>query len=300
MDFRNVAGLTIPAGSVNKISIGGVVVWSKKNDGRYKILKDGVQVDRITIADLVSKVQDGSAQTDYGIGAQIVIPYHDEWDNNKYQLPFNFASFNQYQNKLVLQTHYAVPSTPIPFGNNLYCIYDNSYMKKWLHAYNTEHELTITEYADRKGFLGCLPQDFVEALQDVTFCNSVVKVFIPSRVQLNVAETLTKTATSGSYTIRDYSYTISYNHVVWEYWKTLIGSTAQKLEEYEEKRKVFGLDGVTRAATATSSYFNIPSYTQSGVKYSSSTQQCIFQKNGQCILSYASDSYQYLPACVIG
>ena len=29
MDFRNITGITIPAGRVNKISIGGVVYWNK-------------------------------------------------------------------------------------------------------------------------------------------------------------------------------------------------------------------------------------------------------------------------------
>ena len=47
MDFRGVTGLTIPAGSVNKISIDGVIYWNKEisddswlmlgfdRDGRY-------------------------------------------------------------------------------------------------------------------------------------------------------------------------------------------------------------------------------------------------------------------------
>ena len=76
-NFKISDSVTIPAGSVNKIVIGGVVVWSKKSANKYKILKNDEQVDSLTMFRIVTKVPNGDAQTDYGIGTQIVIPYHD-------------------------------------------------------------------------------------------------------------------------------------------------------------------------------------------------------------------------------
>ena len=91
MDFRSVTGVTIPPGSVSKISIGGVVVWNKAiSDGnKYKIMKNGVQVAEVTMSRLVKQVNNGVAQEDYGIGAQIIVPYNDPFNNTEYELPFN-------------------------------------------------------------------------------------------------------------------------------------------------------------------------------------------------------------------
>lgn len=52
MDFRNITGITIPAGRVNKISIDGVVYWNKaiSAGNKYKIMKDDVQVAEVTMS----------------------------------------------------------------------------------------------------------------------------------------------------------------------------------------------------------------------------------------------------------
>ena len=108
MDFRSVTGLTIPAGNVNKISIGGVVYWNKEISAgsKYKIMKDGIQIAQVTMSRLVKQVNSGAAQEDYGIGAQIIVPYNDPFNNTEYELPFNVGTFTAVGNKkLGLQAH---------------------------------------------------------------------------------------------------------------------------------------------------------------------------------------------------
>ena len=196
MDFRNVTGLTIPTGSVNKISIGGVVVWSK-NDGRYEIMKDGEVIDRITISDLVDKVQDCSAQEDYGIGAQIIVPYHDSWDDKDYRLPFDFVSFTAAgEGTVVLQSHYAIPTTALVYcqrtsSTSSYCKFEQSSIFKWLNSHETEHNLSATSYENKTGFLDCLPQDFVDVMLTNTVTVSNVnydcKFYVPHPNNYNAA-----------------------------------------------------------------------------------------------------------------
>ena len=117
MDFRNIINVTIPAGRVNKISIGGVVYWNKaiSAGNKYKIMKDDVQVAEVTMSRLVKQVNSGVAQERYGIGAQIIVPYTDPFDNITYDLPFNFGTFTAVGRRLGLQAHYGIPSQNIVY-----------------------------------------------------------------------------------------------------------------------------------------------------------------------------------------
>ena len=117
MDFRNITGITIPAGRVNKISIGGVVYWNKaiSAGNKYKIMKDDVQVAEVTMSWLLKQVNSGVAQERYGIGAQIIVPYTDPFDNITYDLPFNFGTFTAVGRRLGLQAHYGIPSQNIVY-----------------------------------------------------------------------------------------------------------------------------------------------------------------------------------------
>ena len=209
MDFRSVKSLTIPAGNVNKILIGGVVYWKKSNN-KYKIMKDGVLLAELTMQELVSQVNSGAAQEDFGIGAQIIVPYKDAWDGTTYDLPFNFGTFTAYgEGKLGLQVHYTVPIQVTPYSetkeetylgkrNNFYS-WKDSYAYKWLNAYATEHGITDNQglFVGRTGFLGCLPEDFVDAMsttthgheEDTTEATEATlvsgKVFLPSATNMS-------------------------------------------------------------------------------------------------------------------
>ena len=109
MDFRSVTGLTIPAGSVNKISIGGIVYWNKEISAgnNYSIMKNGVEIAKVTMPQLVKQVNRGYAEENYGIGAQIIVPFcYNLQKNYTYALPFNFGTFTAYgEGKLGLQAH---------------------------------------------------------------------------------------------------------------------------------------------------------------------------------------------------
>ena len=277
MDFRSVTGLTILAGSVNKISIGGVVVWSKKNDGRYKILKDGQLIDRITIADLVSKVQDGSAQTDYGIGAQIVVPYHDPFDDNDYELPFNFGTFTAYgEGKLGLQAHYAVPNQEIQYkASTRLCEWKDSYICTWLNS----------------DFLNCMPEDFSEAMISLKHGNTEEtlvssKMFILSlEASCASLDKVTQASPQPFYS----------DNMVWEYWSNKIG-IPQKYNETNTARVFYKANG-----KSADNYIIVPNYlytfNDKGILLEKF--MCMFSR-GTFNTSVASSYFFVVPACVIG
>ena len=285
MDFRSVTGLTIPAGSVNKISIGGVVVWSKKNDGRYKILKDGQLIDRITIADLVSKVQDGSAQTDYGIGAQIVVPYHDPWDNNDYKLPWNFGTFTVYgEGKLGLQTHYAIPTTALVYcertsEKNSNLDFSKSSIFKWLNSHGTEHNLSVTDYENKTGFLDCLPEDFIDATQTLFHSDELEPKFSAlSALAYNVS---------------------SVSSVIWEYWLQRINNTTVNMDNMlNTSRSAWKIYCIHDPSTSSA----IMTSTRGGRTVNNQYYNYMysFSDIGKFIFKGGDAPYRYQPYCVIG
>ena len=92
MDVSKAKRIITPAGELKRILSGGVVIWQKETANRYKILKNNIEVAQVTMSEFVKAIQSGAAQEDWGVGAQIVIPYHDPWDDNDYELPFNFGT----------------------------------------------------------------------------------------------------------------------------------------------------------------------------------------------------------------
>ena len=302
MDFRSVTGVTISSASVNKISIGGIVVW-RKNANKYKILKDNVLIDEITIADLVSRVQDGSAKTDYGVGTQIIIPYHDPFDNNNYNLPFNFGTFTAYgENKLGLQAHYAIPTvgvqygTPVDNDSSKYCTWSDSYMYKWLNSYNTEHEISHKDYVNKKGFLGCLPRDFTSAMLSTSHGNASY----PSASQ-EVSGKFFLPGAINSYAITGYSNKDAYydmlgdgENAVWEYWRERIGTTSPQTNSGQNANRIsYKID------TKQACNIRLPNIVHnSSSKYDS---VATFNYLGMYSMSIASSTDVFsLPACVIG
>lgn len=290
MDFRSVTGVTIPAGNVNKISIGGVVVWSKP-DSRYKILKGGNVADRLSLADFVSKVQDGSAETDYGIGAQIIVPYHDPFDNKDYNLPFDLGTFTAFgEGKLGLQAHYGIPNQDLPYGAGGRCILANSYFYYWSSG-TSSYKLTGTPYENKTALRYCLPEDFVNALNrrsyteldengNVTGGSYYFFILAVSELYASSAQVISRGRAYGSAISDTNSYT------VWEYWADRIGSL-QDSNEIRQARISYALDNT-----------NTPINTIS--KSATSSKMLRFDTSGKFISGNASDNYRYLPACIIG
>lgn len=263
MDFRNVKGIITPAGSLATIKIGNVVVWNKSTENKYPILVNGEQVDKLTMSRLGTKVQNGDAQTDYGIGAQIVVPYHDPWDGEKYKLPFDFGTFKTSSTpQLGLQAYYAIPSQNVPFGKdvsgNYSCSFssENCAVRLWLNAHGTEHNLNKTTqnpafepYENKRGFLGCLPEDFIEVING--------NIGILGAINMNFDM---DTKVPGSSTYKNWAFNIlnsSMGTNVWQYWEREI-TTKTLLHSSNEKYK--------RAQINSTSFFNYPYFTGDTVK----------------------------------
>lgn len=165
-------------------------VLSKK---KYIIRKNGVDITKISINQLINKIQDESIINDYGYGSQIVLPYIDSNNNIEYELPFNFGTMQTFIaedystfNGLGLVAEYGIPARGIQFDapepnnklNNNITIYGNnryqySNLRQWLnkrnknwyedlHIYDTPP--TLPNPSNSTGFLSCLPEDFVDAV----------------------------------------------------------------------------------------------------------------------------------------
>lgn len=295
MDFRSVTGLTIPAGNVNKISIGGVVYWNKEisASSKYKIMKDGIQIAQVTMSRLVKQVNSGAAQEDYGIGAQIIVPYNDPFNNTEYELPFNFGTFTAVGNKkLGLQAHYGVPSKNVPYGG--YCTWYLSYFRRW--ANNSDiSTLKGTDYYGKRSFIESLPEDFTDFFGTHTVRATKVttepeedaddKIFLLS---------VTQSHALGSYMVSDPSGAIE--GTAWEYWKQKIGDNAQKYGYTNTNRIVYAVNNTslpvstfTRTLYASTNKYGITTYY---VHY--------FAERGYTSNSSPNLATRYLPACVIG
>ena len=309
MDFRNVAGLTIPAGSVESIKIGNVTVWSK-NANKYKILKDGVEVAEVTMSQFVSAIQSGAAQEDWGIGAQIVIPYHDFWTDKDYELPFNFGTFTAYgEGKLGLQVNNGVPTQAVHYGEKEgsinFCSWENSYAYKWLNAYNTSYGLeNDSYYAGKTGFLGCIPKDFSNAIIPTYHGYSLTvlsKIFLLGLENLYISVNKDVLVNSEN-NLKYYVYPMSGDgeNVAWDYWKNLIG-TSSPLEVPQSNSNIIKEKIDKSVGSSVNSYWCTNKLKRTSQKNITGTfLQTHINSNGTLEPINSMSTSIYLPACVIG
>ena len=299
MELSNVKEIITPNGNLKKILRGDIIIWSKKSDLKYTIWKDGVLIDRVTMSQFVNKIQNGDAQTDYGIGAQIYVPYTDPFNGITYDCPFNFGTFTQYPGKLGLQTHYALPSTAVSYGANAqqnsaqnyyHCHWQNSYMYNWL---NTKGIVNNTNYGSNiNGFLSCIPEDFIATIQQISFMNTNCKFFLLTNTQ------------SCANTENDKRYVTAekpdWEGEVWEYWQNKIG-TPQEYYSTDTNRIVYSMANQSAAVSITTpSILRIKAHTSNGVAYPVKYYQYGFDNLGKSkALSAAAKNY-FQPACVIG
>ena len=308
MELSSVKKIITPQGSLKKIIRNdGVVIWSKKSlDLTYTIWKDGVLIDTVTIADFVNKIHSGYAQENYGIGAQIMIPYTDPFNDVTYDCPFNFGTFTQYPGKLGLQTHYALPSKAVAYGAQVkhnsaqyyyYCIWRNSYMYNWL---NTNGIVDGTNYGTgTNGFLSCIPADFVEAIQSISFMNTDCQFFLLTATQ-SCAARITTHSSTGAITGQIWT-SVEDEGEVWEYWQNKIGEP-QKYDSSSaaivlESRIVTNIaDKIERVNVKTPTIIKPTIINTSSFKLYHAT----FKKSGSYNCSKSDTAAYYQPACVIG
>lgn len=250
MDLSKVKEIITPAGSLKKILRNDVVIWSKKSDLVYTIWKDGVLIDRVTMPQFVNKIHNGDAQTDYGIGAQIIIPYTDPFDGNTYNCPFNFGTFTQYgEGKLGLQTHYALPSKNVAYRSAGNVDWENSYIKAW---FNSSGICSVTEFSGKNGFLSCLPADFVETMQNTITGphDTLCKVFLLTATQYCADTDDYDNGITGSGKIQAKCTYPEKEGQVWEYWQNIIGSK-QIYKTKNDNRIIYLISTSSKAAVAT-------------------------------------------------
>lgn len=301
MELSNVKEIITPAGSLKKILRGDVVIWSKKaSDLKYTIWKDGELIDRVTMSQFVNKIQNGDARFDYGIGAQIMIPYTDPFNGVTYDCPFNFGTFTQYPDKLELQTHYALPSKKTAYGNSSIPNWEKSYIYQWL---NTSGICSATGFSGKNGFLSCLPADFVNTLQDIPTGKSETpsKFFLLTATQYNIETELvqvekpTNTSKGNNITCLD----TEHEKEVWEYWQNRIGSKQICLKSNND-RITYSISDNTPANISTITTGRRKLY-KPGVSTQNTDGLYYLSVNGSCnIGSGTGNNFQYQPACVIG
>ncbi len=308
MDVSLAKKIITPKGSLKRILKGDVIIWEKKDDSpRYGIYKNDVLIEEVTMDDFVSKVRSGYAQTNWGIGAQLRLPYKDPFDNVTYTLPFNLANFKG--NTVGLQAHYGIPTKALQFGpyeardssdKNNYCRWKNSYIKKWLNDSNGTHGITGAGYKNVKGFLGCLPSDFVSKIKSTTTLGATQRVFLLSAAEYYAKATYTDPNTgsnaSGKYTVEPTDNT----GTAWTYWinrmktQQLVHETRAERIYYHIKNRTY-TPGIILPVVAS-----IPTHTTKGVIYRFCQKMYYFTGNGRLEYSYpATSTYNYFPACYI-
>ena len=172
-----------------------LVIHVKEPPTRYAVRRDGVELIRLTLADLKKRVADRTLEETFRIGDQLILPWTDPYTDTEYECPLNFGTFRNFTLEddslaygLGLQTEYAVPPSGYiefdhkesnsadsgcqSYGNSRWSV---SNIRQWLNAkgtpwYSAQHEADaepISSYKYHKGFMDTFPADFIDILTPV-------------------------------------------------------------------------------------------------------------------------------------
>jgi len=159
---------------------------------RYKadvtIMKDGAELETIKIPDLITSIQNGTAQSKYNCTTtQMLIPLlHPLTGALIDNVALNFCSFRTVtlqngttKTGLILQFARTLWKGFAPFGTNSFNRWKYSQLRKWLNASGadwfsssytadilTPHEGSYTD-SRVKGFMSCIPSSLAEAILPV-------------------------------------------------------------------------------------------------------------------------------------
>ena len=180
-------------GSVTK----NVSIIVKKT--KYEIRSaEGTTLARVSLSDLHSMVLNGTAESQYGIGAELIVPVHNLFGDTAGMIrecPFRFGTFRSFELEdgtsftgIGLEAKYALPLIDVEFdapepsnsdsnrknyGNNRWMY---SALRQWMNKIGTnwwssQHSAdaapTTEGWTSAVGLLDCFPSTFVDALRPV-------------------------------------------------------------------------------------------------------------------------------------
>lgn len=299
------------------------------NENKYVIRKDGQDIESVTMQEFVERVQSGDIT--YEFGKQIVIPYVDAITNNTYELPFNFATRQNFTKEngstfsgLGLIAEYSVP-TDITYyynvqfdgpetsssnadrkkwGNNRWK-YSN--LRQWLNKagknwYTAQHSSDSAPNAgvmsSHSGFLSCLPEDFVEAC-----------VIVKNTTKLSTTDG------SGTDTTYDKFFTLSMSQAnmkctntkyglntetegrYWDIWRQKQGGTAYWSGTFSSGDFT---NNAKRIIYRVDNHTSARSWWTRSVVLDDACGLWIVTTSGNISSSDAKSQYGVMPACVIG
>jgi len=296
------------------------------NPEKYRPATESTTTEDTTFTDIKAAIAGGTASTLYPIGDQVVVTYTDPVDNNEYELPWDIVSYrtvytqdNVAHQAMILQAHYAIPTTTIQFdapepsnsddsdrknyGSNRW---RDSAIRQWLNSSaaagswwtaqtNTDAAPTRpTGWVDWPGFLKCLPESLASFLQPVkvqtataNVDSSVVdttydKVWLPSKEELYSVVDTTNTSVSISGVEGPY----------WEYWKTRMGTDSPAADN----------NSSTNSKRITYHIGDPTSTSRVWLRSACRSYPCIvwfLDINGVLNYNYTSNIYRAAPACAI-
>lgn len=248
LNFANVTDVRIPQGDCIRIqeTVGGRILWEKKK-GKYEIRKNGVTVDWVDIDQLQRKITDGTAQSQYGIGAQLVLSYRfihpSTGEELNLECPMNFGTFRTFTREdgstfkgLGMQSLYALPDI---FGFNYYVSCQDKDGGRWKratirhcingHGTNWAQEAAAPAREYRLNIVGLLdrfPVDFIEALAPVRIATTVYGGSIDITYDTFFLLSLEEAYCSWDNTV---NITQGTEGAAWEYWIQKIGNSPQSI-----------------------------------------------------------------------
>lgn len=256
LNFANVTDVRIPQGDCIRIqeTVGGRILWEKKK-GKYEIRKNGVTVDWVDIDQLQRKITDGTAQSQYGIGAQLIltIKNEDTVNNKIYEIeyPMNFGTFRTFTkengqtvNGLGLHAakqfpHFAAFDLPrTGSSTEVTCRWKDSLIREWM---NNEGSMPAPRPAGdwtTHGMAWAFPSDFLAALCSVkvqTSAQSGANNFVVDTVYdkfflLSIEEISSYINPSKNPAV--YIPAAGTEGTAWEYWEQRLGgSVAHDVED---------------------------------------------------------------------
>lgn len=163
---------------------------------RYEIRKNNTKFATVTLGDLKKMAEDGTVETRFGFGAELIVPVHNLYNQESaiYECPFRLGTVREFELQdgtkftgLGLVSKYGLPVADVQFdakepsnsnsdrkqyGNNRWMY---SALRQWMNKAGTnwwesQHSADASptaEWVASHGLLDCFPASFIDAIQPV-------------------------------------------------------------------------------------------------------------------------------------